>query len=150
MSETKYTVSDANSAKSGLGFAASARWIAKWYEDVDSWYDGNSDPVLHSAIAAAIQAINVPNESDGLAGHEGYADAVCETVAEEMGAESFAGHGDYYVSAAAQGGYDLRVSSEVRNRCNACNGRGGYTDADEIECNGGDSTCWECDGKGWT
>lgn len=109
---TTYTVRDANSSDSGLTYDEAIDRIAEWYEDCDQWADGTRDDVLHAAIADAIAGVDCPAAGGGLAALEDYVGGIRQAVAEACGSEAWAGHGNYYVSAADQGGYDLSVEED--------------------------------------
>lgn len=110
---TTYTVQDSGSSDSNLSYDEAMERIAEWYEDVDTWHTGSGDDDLHDDVAKAIASVERPDESGGLADLQDYADSIREAVAEAMGSRAFAGHGNYYVSAAAEGGFDLRVDEDA-------------------------------------
>lgn len=111
---TTYKVTDANSSDTGLAFDAAVSRIAEWYEDCDQWSTGEGNDEAHEAIAAAIASVDRPTAGDG-ADLQDYADSICQAVAQALGHKDFAGHGSYFVSAAARGGFLLTVEAETED-----------------------------------
>jgi hypothetical protein len=109
-----YSICDSNSGDSGLTFCESVERIAEWYEDADSWANGESDEAMNAAIREAIDSVEQP-ESGDVATLQDYADSICDAVAVAMGGEPFYGHGNYYVSAADRIGVALRVEEEAED-----------------------------------
>lgn len=103
-----YMVYDANSSDSFETFEEAAERIAEWLEDADQWATGDGDAEVHQSIRDAIDSIEQPEEG-GIDALRAYAEAVSEAVATAMGSESFAGHGNYYVSASDRSGIRVEV-----------------------------------------
>lgn len=104
-----YRVSDANSSDDCETFSDAVDRIAEWYEDVDQWATGEGDDDLHTAVLGAINGIEQPEDGD-IDDLQTYAEAIRSAVAEAMGGEDFAGHGNYAVSAPDRIGLTLAVT----------------------------------------
>jgi len=107
-----YTVSDGNAGDDGLSYSEAVERIAEWYEDADAWDDGNADEAMHEAIAEAIASTARPPACGDLDDLQVYSGDVRQAVAGAMGAEAFAGHGTYYVSASDQIGLGMSVEED--------------------------------------
>jgi hypothetical protein len=108
-----YEVYDANSCDSFETFDEAVERIADWFEDADQWADGNGNDEMHQAIRESIDSIEQPEEG-GIDELKAYSHAVSEAVATAMGAECFAGHSNYYVSASDRSGIRVEVR-EIHN-----------------------------------
>ena len=104
-----YKISDGNATENADDFSEAVEIIAEWYEDLDSWADGNYDSDKHEAIREAIDSVDQP-DAGGLDELENYAGSVCTAIAEKLGGKDFYGHGNYAVSAASQAGINLTVT----------------------------------------
>ena len=107
--ELGYKISDGNATENAEDFSEAVEMIAEWYEDLDSWADGNGDADRHEAIREAIDSVDRP-EDGGLDALENYAGSICTAIAEKLGGKAFYGHGNYAVSAASQAGINLTVT----------------------------------------
>jgi hypothetical protein len=113
-----YKISDANAVEYCDDFAEAVNTIANWYSDIDEWADGNGDSKLKAYIESEIEDIAKPGdgywvENGALDTLKEYASDICEAVAAAMGAESFAGHGNYNVSAADRLGISLTIAENT-------------------------------------
>lgn len=115
MAEIYYSVSDQGSTDTGLSYSEAVVRIREWYEDVDTWGDGHGDAETHHAVAEAISGVTAPPKEGELSDLEPYAEDIRQAVAYAMGSREFAGHGNYYVSAADQCGLGLRVFEDENN-----------------------------------
>ena len=104
-----YKITDGNATENADDFNEAIEIIAEWYEDLDSWADGNYDSDRHEAIREAIDSVAQP-EDGGLDELENYAGSICTAIAEKLGGKAFYGHGNYTVSAASQAGINLTVT----------------------------------------
>jgi len=107
--ELGYKISDGNATENADNFDEAVEVIVRWYEDLDSWADGNGDADRHEAIREAIDSVEQP-EDGGLDALNNYAGSICTAIAEKLGGKAFHGHGNYAVSAASQIGMTLNVT----------------------------------------
>lgn len=79
---------------------------------IDNWYQsyGFSEAVQNAAEEAARTSV-LPESLEDL---QQYADDLCQKIAELLGQKNFYGHGNYRVSAATQGGFDIKVAIEPK------------------------------------
>ena len=109
---TRYKVGDTGSQDTDLSYAEAADRIGEWYEDLDTWATGVGDAQKHQAVAEAIYGVPEPPDDGGLDDLQMYASRICRAVARAMGGRDFAGHGNYYVTAADRMGLDLSVAED--------------------------------------
>jgi hypothetical protein len=106
-----YTVSDSNSADAGLTYDEAVARISEWYEDSDEWATGDGDADLHAAINESIESVGYVEDGD-IDDLRRYVEKIRDAVAIASNAKSFAGHGNYFVSAADSIGLTLSVSAD--------------------------------------
>lgn len=96
----KIIISDSNHTETATDIDSAINIIDGWYNS-----DGFSEAV-QSAAEEATKLSAMPASVDGL---QSYADDLCQKIAELTGEKDFYGHGTYKVSAAAQGGFDIKI-----------------------------------------